>query len=269
MLTVMVESSDLRRRADNLYQLGRLDEARAAAGEALAGDPDDALAIRLLAQIEMAAGNETEAIAHAEVAVGLRPDGVTWLVLASMQRRTGDFAAAIGSAERGLEVAPDLAALHVTRSLAWSGPWIDDRSASTRRDAAVAQAREAAERARELDPQDRFAWFALASAHLADGDPFAAATAMEEGLRLSPDWFDGHVLMSAIRSRQGMVKLASRHLATAGRLDPRRDEPIRRLRLLRGPRPRWWRRGRTAWWLDSEARDVLARDDELGGERNG
>ena len=264
----MGAAGNARERARNLLMLGRLEEARAAAGEALALDGADAVALRLLAQIESADGDLDRARTHAEAAVAADQSASSFLVLASIERRSGDYAAAIRACESGLQKDPDRPDLHSTMSLAWSGPWLAEKTVrvSDRRKAAAETAERLARDSLELDPEHAMGWYALAVAMLVHNDPFAAAKVMEDGLALHPDWPEGHLLMSGIRGRQGMVKLASRHLATAGRLAPADDTPLRRLREIAGRSGLRRRKTNTAaWWLAPEARAVLDADARLGG----
>jgi tetratricopeptide (TPR) repeat protein len=266
----MGAADSARDRARNLFVLGRLDQAREAAAEVLSSDGSDAGALRLLAQIEGAAGDLDLARTHAQAAVGADQSALSFLVLASVERRSGDYAAAITACEAGLDRDPARADLHSTMSLAWSGPWLSEQPArlSDRQRQAAETAERLARDSLELDPEHALGWYALAVAKLVHNDPFAAATAMSDGLALHPDWAEGHLLMSSIRGRQGMVKLASRHLATAGRLSPGDDAPVRRLRAVAGRAGFRGRRANTsAWWLAPEARAILEADARLGGGR--
>jgi len=263
----MLNPDHARQRARHLLTLRRLDESRSAVADALSADPTDGRSLRLLAEIELAAGEGECARELARQALAELPEADSYLVLASVERRLDDYAAAITSCEQGLNLEPDHAGLHVTLSLAWSGPWLKDHptTLSDDRRRAADEASAAADRALEIDPDKPNAHYAAAVAQLVRNDPLGAAQALETGLALQPDWPEGHLLMSGIRARQGMVKLASRHLATAGRLNPQDQEPIRLLRGMRG-RSLFRRKTKpTPWWLAPEARDVLAADDHFGG----
>ncbi len=264
---VMVDSDDAQQRARHLLTLRRLDDARTAVGIALAQDPNDGPSLRLLAEIELADDNLDLARELANEALTALPDPTSFLVLASVERRREDFAAAIQACEQGLSIDPDDPALHVTMSLAWSGPWLSEQSSTPnpRREVAATAASKAAARALDLDPDRPNAHYAAAVAQLVQHDTLGAAKALETGLKLQPEWVEGHLLMGAIRARQGMIKLSSRHLATAGRLNPMNELPLDQLRQMRG-RSRF-RRKPTAqpWWLAPEARAVLEADQNLGG----
>lgn len=264
----MRESDDARERVRHLMTIGRLDQARSLITELLASDPADGRSLRLLAEIELAGGDVERARALAQAAVSELPDAVSFLVLASVERQRRDFAAAVAACDRGLALEPDNPALHVTLSLAWAGPWLKEQPNSRTQEhlRAVEHAAGAASRALELDPDRPMAHYASAVANLVRNDVFAAAKALEPALELQPDWPEGHLLMSAIRGRQGMVKLASRHLATAGRLNPTSEEPLRQLRVLGGTRRLVRKKSlQTPWWLAPEARDILDADRRLGG----
>lgn len=264
---VMLASHDAKQRATHLLTLRRLEEARTAISVVLTAEPNDGSALRLLAEIELADDNFDLAHDLAVEAVSHLPNPTSFLVLASVERRRGDFAAAVHTCEEGLVIDPDDPALHITLSLAWSGPWLSERSSTItpERQRAAQAATKTADRALELDPDRPNAHYAAAVAALVRHDPLGAANALNPGLELQPDWVEGHLLMSAIRARQGMVKLSSRHLATAGRLNPTNDQPIRQLRQMRG-RSFFRRKPNPApWWLAPEARAVLDADNKLGG----
>ena len=266
----MGDPGQARERARNLFMIGRLADACDAAREALAQDALDASTLRLSADIEAALGDLESALDYAAQAISVEASASSYAVLASIQRRAGDFAAAIASCERGLALDPEHVTLHVTASLAWAGPWLDgstDRPSETRREAASQSAALAA-RALELDPTETFPYYAASVAELVRNDLYAAASILTKGLALDPEWVAGHLLMSGIRGRQGMVKLASRHLATAGMLSPNDETPISQLRAIAGKRRfRRNRPGPSIWWLAPEARKILEADAELGGGR--
>ena len=270
----MDDAARYRLQAANLAALGRVDEARPLAGRALAAAPDAPDTRRLLGEIELAAGCLGEARAHAGAALGASGgttgEAAALRLLARIARADGRADDAVELAERALTIAPDHAATHVTLALALASPWLGpserrepDAGASQR-----ARALRAATEAVALDPELVGGYFALAVAHLADGDPVTASRALERGLELDPGWVDGHSLMGAVRLRQGMVKLASRHFAAAGRLDPSDRTQLDRLRRLAGWRRRSWGRARrrpVPWHLVPEARAVLAADERLHG----
>lgn len=265
----MKDSAVVRQQARNLLVLRRVSEARAIVGDLVAADGTDADALGLLAEIEFLDGNDDRARQLARDAVTHRPDATSFLVLASIERRLGDFDAAISACERGLAIEPQHVGLLIVLSMAWAGPWMNDTSAEivAERHRAAEQSLVAARMALELEPDRPMAHYAMAVAHLAGNDLLAAARALTAGLELRPDWYDGHLFMSAVRARQGMVKLASRHLVAAGRLDPANPEPTRVLRLWSGKRRFGRRPARAdAWWLVSEAREILDADRRYGSE---
>ena len=264
----MGEPGEARERARNLFTIGRLTDARDVAHEALAHDAVDASTLRLVADIEAGLGDLESALEYAARAVSMEASASSYAVLASVQRRDGDFAAAIASCERGLALDPEHVTLHVTASLAWAGPWLADTTVrpSPAQLEAANQSTALAARALELDPAQTLPYYAAAVAELVRNDLYAAATILATGLALDPEWAAGHLLMSGIRGRQGMVKLASRHLATAGSLSPNDETPISQLRAIAGKRRfRRNRPGPSVWWLAPEARTILEADAELGG----
>ena len=263
----MDEADALRLQARNLLDLRRFDDARATAARALISDPGDARSIRLLGEIELAAGDLDAALGHAEAAISAHPSVQSFHLGARIARTRTDFALAIEWCAAANALEPDHAEVYVTASLAHAGPHLGsggDDSATTLRPV-IEAATMAAERALVLDPDLPGAYYARSVCHLLGDETLAAATTLEDGLRLRPDWPDGHVLMGAIRAKQGMIKLASRHFATAGRLNPTDRSHLDRLQRMRGRARRRLRRSPTPipWYLAPEARAVLSAADEL------
>lgn len=265
---VMDDVERLRRHGQNLLLLRRFDEARSSALEALSQEPGEASTHRLLGEIELGAGRLDLAAQHATDAMGIAADPASLHLAARVARHAGRYDEAIELCSRALVMEPDLAPLHMTLSLATSGPWLDarpDGDGASDRTAASTRAMDAANTALALQPDQTGGYYAKAVAHVIADDLVGAASALEQGLSVQPDWPDGHVLMGVVRARQGMVKLASRHFATAGRLDPGDDRHIERLRAMR-PSRRFLNRRRkrqVPWHLAPEARQIIAADDRL------
>jgi tetratricopeptide (TPR) repeat protein len=94
-----------------LWQLGRLDDAEAAAEDALARDPDMIQALAIGAATAETRGADDLAIERYRRALELKPDLATALHgLANLYLRNGDLAKARNAAERMTEVAPLVAA---------------------------------------------------------------------------------------------------------------------------------------------------------------
>ena len=265
----MLEVDTLIERADRLRQLRRFDEARTAATQALAQAPDDARAHRVLGEVELASGDLDRAAECAASAISAEPSVASHHLAARVARRRGEMDGAVEHCRIAHGIDPDHAPVHVTESLALSGPMLHaDRSGRFPVDETRwAAARTAADRALELDPDLPSAHYASAVTHLLADRSLDAVRALERGLEIDPEWADGHVLLGAVRTRQGMVKLASRHFAAAGRLEPGNDAHVDRLRSMRGRARSLVRRRPTRLpaHLSAEARAILARDDELGG----
>lgn len=91
---------------------GRLEDARAAYGRALALSPDSPLVYRELADVERKAGDLAMALEHARAAAKADPtDGAVFLLIGEVHEARGDSAAAIDAylQAQALDAAPDLA----------------------------------------------------------------------------------------------------------------------------------------------------------------
>ena len=217
-----------------LFDLGRLDEAETHLARALSLAPDD-VRLHLLRFEILAERDETDAaLQAAERALEIEVSATTLHAAARANR-------AVDRLERGRELIdaaidrdPERAILHVTLAMMILDPYLADVTSGTfdsRREAAL-EARAAAETAITLRPDMRNGWYARGMASVVDSDLPAAAADLTETLRLDPEWPGAHMAMGWIRHRQGMTKLASRHYAAAGRLDPENDRPLEKLRHI-------------------------------------
>ena len=230
----MNEISGMYERAQGLFDLRRLDDAERHLGEALAQAPADARLHLLQFEIHAARDEDELALEAAERALELEISASTLHAGSRAHRAMGRLDRARDLIESAIDRDPERAMLHVSKALTVLDPYLADVTSGTfesRRHAAM-EARDASNVAIELRPEMRNGWYARGMASVVDSDLPAAAGDLTEALRLDPEWPAGHMAMGWIRHRQGMAKLASRHYAAAGRLDPDNDRSIERLRRL-------------------------------------
>ena len=97
-------------------QQGRLAEAWQALSEAVAADPNNAMARHLRGLVLVQAGQPKEAVEDLTAAVQLAPaDPVARSNLSGAQREAGDYEAALSSSEAALKLAPDFPDAHLNR----------------------------------------------------------------------------------------------------------------------------------------------------------
>ncbi len=256
----------------NLLAVGRVDEAVTLIGEAIAADPANADLHVAMARAHHAGGDADETLAAATRALALDVD-VAALHLAAVAHRTRrEWAESLELLSRAIDLTPDAANLHVGTALTLLGPWIapaDTPAHEAERvdDGRVAEAIHAADRAATLEPELALVPYVRGFVALARDDLPAAASHLETALRLDPEWSTAHLVLGKIRARQGMGRLASRHLAAAGRLEPSDTGALHLLRRLTTP---GGRRARRKGRLDldrvvPDARRILQADLRIGG----
>lgn len=224
--------------AKNLMTIRRYDDARSKLGEALTASPHDAWLHVLMAQLEHEAGNTDAAHAAAGRALALDTNASSLHIAAIVERSRRSFDVSLELIDKAIEAQPELAGLHVGRALTLVGPFYGEegRDFSPERDAdTIRDAVASTERAAALDAEFPAVYYALALCEFARGDEPAAANSLDTALELRPEWVRAHLLMGHVRAHQGMAKLASRHLAAAGRLDPTDRTATELLRLLAKP----------------------------------
>ncbi len=264
----MADAETLTERARVLLGLGRREEAGEVIARAMALDPTSGPAHVVLARIQLADQRLDEADATVRRALGLDPTVPALHIASLVARARGDHTRSLELLDRAIRIAPENAPLHVGRALSWLGPYLevgegDSPAAVSAREEACSAARIAA----ELDPDLASPHYALALAARGEGDLPGAAAHLQDAFAIAPDWADAHLLMGRIRAAQGMGRLASRHFAAAGHLDPEGGTAIRALRRLnRFGSGRFRRRRRINPFLVPEAQRILAADFDIRGE---
>ncbi|MEU2654073.1 tetratricopeptide repeat protein [Streptomyces sp. NPDC007325] len=187
-------------RAEALYDAGRYEQAGELAARHLAGDPEDADALTLLARCLHRAGDHPAALAAVEQALRAEPE----LVMAHLMRtqillalkRYGDAEAA---AHRTVQLAPDFWGSHYALGTALA----ETAEAGGGRDKARrAAAYEAARTAVALGPEEDAAHFLVGLTAQRRGDHTTARRAYETTLRLNPQSSEAHNNLSLLRLRR-------------------------------------------------------------------
>jgi tetratricopeptide (TPR) repeat protein len=257
----------------NLLAIGRTDAALTIIGEAIASDPSNAPLHVLMARAHNAAGDADATLMAAERALALEVSVGALHLAAVAHRSRREWDRSLELLARAIELAPEQPNLHIGRALTLLGPWVasadtPEHEAERVDDGCVAEAILSADRAAQLDPELALAPFAHAFAAVARDDLPAAAAHLERALQLDPEWSTAHLVLGKVRARQGMGRLASRHLAAAGRLEPTDTDALHILRRLTSPASRRARR-RGRLDLDRvvpEAQRILEADIRLGTE---
>lgn len=248
-----------------LFDLGRYDDARQRAGEALAHDPANHAAHTLMARTLYELDEHRSALDAATASLALQETPRAHHIAALIERARQEHASSLRHLDRAIDLEPEWFLPHtsagltlVNRAATEDGP---DRAAS------LDEARVHATHGRDLAPQTPLAHYALAVVEQTSGDLVAAADHGTRCVELDPEWTDAHLLMARIRWAQGMHRLASRHLSSAGSHDRGGGRALELLkRLNRGLVGRFGRRrGATSSELVPEARRILEVDRDLRG----
>lgn len=191
--------------AEALFDLGRHEQAAALAARHLAGDPDDATALVLLARCRHHLGDEQQALTLLERALHAAPESVdAWLAHTHVLLALKEYEQAEGSARRAVELAPHHWGSHYTLGI------VLDRAV----------------RNRVLDRKRRR----------------AANESARTAAALAPEESDAHLLVGYTAHRSGNHRVAQQAYETALRLNPGSSEAHNNLSLLL-LRRRWLRPG--------------------------
>ncbi|MFF5970138.1 tetratricopeptide repeat protein [Streptomyces sp. NPDC012769] len=182
------------RRADALYDLGRYEQAAALLARHLAGEPDDATALVLLARCRHRLGDEKQALATVEQALRAAPESLhAWMIHTHILLSLKEYEQAERSARRAVELAPQHWGSHYTL-----GTVLDRSTRIERRRAA----HEAARTAVALAPEEADAHFLVGLTAHRLGNHTVAQQAYETALRLDPDSSEAHNNLSLLHLRR-------------------------------------------------------------------
>jgi tetratricopeptide (TPR) repeat protein len=221
-----------------LWQLGRHDDAEAAAADALARDPGMVQAQAISAAAAEARGAEDLAIERYRLALELKPDLATALHgLAKFYLRKGDLAAARAAAERMTEVAP-------LSAVAW-----DALGAIRLAEEDVTSAEQALAEALRLEPKFASARANLAAVAAERRDWTRVLDHADAALVLDAGLAEAHNNRANALAALGREDEAGEALERALALDPDNPDVLFNRALM------WLRQGRwTEAWPGFEAR---------------
>jgi tetratricopeptide (TPR) repeat protein len=212
-------------RADALMELRRYPEAAEAARRALAIDPQNALAARLIASAEFGAGHHREALKAAAAAIALEPDEEQAHRIASLAcLALEDNERAKHEAREAVRLAPNSPGAHMALARALVAGHYS------------ISARQHAERAVELAPHSAEAQYVLGSVANWDGRRRDARKALARALAIKPDYVPARNELARMNLKRGIVSGramadASMGFADALQSDPRSEVVRRNLEL--------------------------------------
>ncbi|KOU24805.1 hypothetical protein ADK52_13350 [Streptomyces sp. WM6372] len=194
--------------AEALFDLGRHEQAAALAARHLAGAPDDAAALVLLARCRHRLGDERQALTTVEHALHVAPESVsarlvhTHVLLALKEHKQAEE-----SARRAVELAPQFWASHYTLGI------VLDRGGRRKRKRA---AYESARTAVALAPEESDAYVLLGLTAHRTGNHRVARQAYETALRLNPDSSAAHNNLSLLHLHRHWLRPGSWTRAAEG-----------------------------------------------------
>jgi tetratricopeptide (TPR) repeat protein len=199
-----------------LFANGRTTEARARVEQCLAGDTEAALAAAARRFMMLtgpdAAGPDSETVAMARAELGVDAGFLPALaLLAENDRRHGTPAEAIQSYGQLLRLYPEFAPGYVALAAL-----LADRGG----EGDLTEARNMANKARDLLPQDAGVAAVLGRVACLGGDFDYAMRVLEEGLRTRPDDAQMHYFLGVCRQEKGMAEEGRASLQKALELDP-------------------------------------------------
>ncbi|MFG2294553.1 tetratricopeptide repeat protein [Streptomyces sp. NPDC048603] len=196
--------------ADALFDLGRYERAAALATEHLAGDPDDATALVLLARCRHRLGDEQQALSSVEQALRVAPESVSaWLLHTHVLLALKEYGRAETSARRAVGLAPQFWASHYTLGI------VLDRAGRGKRKRAAA-AYESARTAVALAPEESDAHMLVGLTAQHTRKYRVAQEAYETALRLDPDSSAAHNNLALLHLHRSLLRPGSWTRAAEG-----------------------------------------------------
>ncbi len=196
----------------------------------------------MAARAHHAAGEAAEAGEAARRSLGLEITAEGLHLLGVSQRMLGDDAGSQESYRSAIGLAPESPDLRIGLALTLVSPLGDADPAPADSPERIAEARERCGEAATLAPDHAAVPYTRGIVEMAADDLPGAARHLERALELDPELAAAHRVLGTVRARQGMGRLASRHLAAAGRLEPGNPQALSLLRRLVRPMTRRARR---------------------------
>ncbi|MFH8620710.1 tetratricopeptide repeat protein [Streptomyces vietnamensis] len=185
-------------RAEALYETGRYAQAGELVARHLAGEPEDAEALVLLARCHHRAGDRVAALAAVDQALGAHPDLLgAWLMRVHILLADRRFQEAEAAARHSVELAPNFWGAHYAL-----GTTLAEHAEYARTPARNVEAYEIARTAVGLAPEEDAAHFLVGLTAQRRGDHATAQRAYETTLRLNPQSSEAHNNLSLLRLRR-------------------------------------------------------------------
>lgn len=226
------------RRAWQLIELRRYQEAMEVARQGLAADAHDAELLAALATAQAELRDILGAIDTSKRLIALRPDDDRGHVLfAHAQSLFGRDAIAVESYERALAIDSTNAMTHarLVEALLRQAP--EGRMRRSLANRLIGRAETHASEALKLAPGSPVSHLVMAKVMLARHDHAAAQAHTENALRIRPDHHVGHQLLGIVAESRGDVGAAGDHYVNAARLNPRSTTSTALLRRMRTAAP--------------------------------
>ncbi len=196
-------------RASLLLAVGRVDEANADIGRALALKPNDPNALALQTIIALVQNDRHKALEVAQKAVEVAPDSATArIALSYAQQARFDLEGARASLEKAVELDPQNALAWARLAELWSSFGYLDK------------ARDAAQRAVALDPDLSLTQTILGFAYLTEVDIKQAKAAFEKAIALDQAAALPRLGLGLAKIRDGDLDKGGRDIEIAASLDP-------------------------------------------------
>ncbi|MER7946898.1 tetratricopeptide repeat protein [Streptomyces sp. NPDC096079] len=185
-------------RAEALYETGRYAQAGELVARHLAGEPEDADALVLLARCHHRAGDRAAALDAADQALRAQPELLGgWLMRAHVLLAERRFQEAEATARHAVALAPHYWGTHYALGTA-----LAEHAEHARTPARTVEAYEAARTAVGLAPEEDAAHFLVGLTAQRRGDHATAQRAYETTLRLNPQSSEAHNNLSLLRLRR-------------------------------------------------------------------
>ncbi|MFE5593125.1 tetratricopeptide repeat protein [Streptomyces sp. NPDC056549] len=185
-------------RAEALYETGRYAQAGELVARHLAGEPEDAEALVLLARCHHRAGDRAAALDAVDQALRAEPELLGgWLMRVHVLLAARRFQEAEATARHAVALAPQYWGTHYAL-----GSALVEHAEHARTPARTVEAYEAARTAVGLAPEEDSAHFLVGLTAQRRGDHATAQRAYETTLRLNPQSSEAHNNLSLLRLRR-------------------------------------------------------------------
>ncbi|MFF0474431.1 tetratricopeptide repeat protein [Streptomyces sp. NPDC004284] len=185
-------------RAEALYETGRYAQAGELVARHLAGEPEDAEALVLLARCQHRAGDRAAALSAVDQALRAGPELLGgWLMRVHILLADKRYEEAEATARHAVALAPNHWGTHYALGTA-----LAEHGEATRTHARTVEAYEAARTAVNLAPEEDAAHFLVGLTAQRRGDHATAQRAYEATLRLNPQSSEAHNNLSLLRLRR-------------------------------------------------------------------